>query len=543
MSSFGESEGLSTTSPLDRSATSTNEKVTALRKRLSEFMKGLEEKGRQCEERLAAVAEQHELEIASAYNQSKTEPLVGTSNAISASELDDDGGNSVPDAWISCSSASATPIKSERSAAASTATSTPIQMASVSSFSSDSQQRRRSKSVDASAASQQLAKEKQSAPVPSASSGTPKEQRELMGPPAPPPPIRSSVSATNLTSVSDSLKIKPIYINSRQYAVLNMLGKGGSSKVYQVYDEEHQRCLAVKCVDLRDAELVVRRAYENEIKLLERLQKSNRVVRLFDYEKRGDDLFVLMEKGDTDFSTFLKGRRNELSDKLVSFYWAEMLQCVKVIHEAGIVHSDLKPCNFLLVGGNLKLIDFGIASAIPSNKTAVTKDSQMGTINYMSPETIKSTASSSQEARFKIPLKSDVWSLGCILYNMVYGRTPFQHIANTYSKMLAIVDPNTPIQFPPTPIANPQLINVMQLCLRRDPKQRPSVPELLEHPYLSKSRPTPPMTSFDSPGVDQEELLQLGKRLGENTPRTNARLLKRVLGQVQAGQHLDLDQM
>ena len=62
---------------------------------------------------------------------------------------------------------------------------------------------------------------------------------------------------------------------------------------------------------------------------------------------------------------------------------------IQVIHEAGIIHSDLKPANFLVVAGTLKLIDFGIASSVQSDKTSVIKDTQMGTFNFMSPETIE----------------------------------------------------------------------------------------------------------------------------------------------------------
>ena len=65
-----------------------------------------------------------------------------------------------------------------------------------------------------------------------------------------------------------------------------------------------------------------------------------------------------------------------------------LLQAVHTIHEARIVHSDLKPANFLMVEGTLKLIDFGIAKAIQSDTTSIARESQVGTLNYLSPEAI-----------------------------------------------------------------------------------------------------------------------------------------------------------
>ena len=100
-----------------------------------------------------------------------------------------------------------------------------------------------------------------------------------------------------------------------------------------------------------------------------------------------------------------------------------MLQAVHVIHEEKIVHSDLKPANFVVVRGQLKLIDFGIANAIANDTTNIHRESQVGTVNYMSPEAIEL-----QEGlrRFKVGRPSDIWSLGCILYQMITGVPPFR---------------------------------------------------------------------------------------------------------------------
>eukprot|EP00117_Sycon_ciliatum_P021463 scpid59446/ scgid3659/ Dual specificity protein kinase TTK; ESK; PYT len=206
------------------------------------------------------------------------------------------------------------------------------------------------------------------------------------------------------------------------------------------------------------------------------------------------NILMIMECGDCDLATFLQ-RQSEFLPHYVDGLWIQMIRCVRVIHEQRIVHSDLKPANFVFFSGTLKLIDFGIAAKLIGDVTSIARDARIGTPNYMAPECIRAQGSASL---CKANPKSDVWSLGCILYRMIYGRTPFQHIADPVSKFCAIVDKRQEISFPP--LRSASALNVLKRCLVRNLRVRASVSDLMSTPlnYASQLQPAANTTSVSS---------------------------------------------
>uniref|UniRef100_A0A4W6E699 Dual specificity protein kinase TTK n=1 Tax=Lates calcarifer TaxID=8187 RepID=A0A4W6E699_LATCA len=331
-----------------------------------------------------------------------------------------------------------------------------------------------------------------------------------------------------------ALSNESITIKGKQFFILKMIGRGGSSKVYQVLDHKKQ-LFAVKFVDLEEADAQTIESYKNEIEHLNHLQQySDQIIKLYDYEMTNSYIYMLMECGNLDLNTWLRNRKtvNPLERK---FYWKNMLEAVHTIHKHGIVHSDLKPANFVIVNASLKLIDFGIANRIQPDVTSIMKDSQVGTLNYMPPEAIKDTSSQPGKARSKISPKGDVWSLGCILYCMTYGKTPFQSITNQITKLHAIIDPSHKIEFPD--ISEKDLLDVLKRCLVRNPRERISIAELLEHPYLQLK----PQASPEPEGPCNSDLQRILTDLAAlQSPNSIIRAANNLAKMCSSGRKLDV---
>ncbi|KAK6460858.1 protein kinase [Scheffersomyces coipomensis] len=300
----------------------------------------------------------------------------------------------------------------------------------------------------------------------------------------------------------DNKKKKTIIINGVHYEKLELLGRGGTSKVYKVKALANNRLYAIKKVTFDQFDESCVKGFKGEIDLLLKLKHADRVVKLVDHAVGEGSIYLIMECGDIDLAHVLQNKlasKSVLDLNFVRYHAIEVFKCVQAVHESGIVHSDLKPANFLFVRGILKIIDFGIANAVPDHTANIYRESQIGTPNYMAPEALVEVNQSfpglpmsdqnlsNQRNTWKVGKPSDVWSCGCIIYQMIYGKPPYGGYSGN-QRIMAIVNPQVKIQFPnkgiggvPVPIS---AIELMKNCLERNPNDRWTVDRCLTSDFL-----------------------------------------------------------
>ncbi len=250
------------------------------------------------------------------------------------------------------------------------------------------------------------------------------------------------------------------------FVALRKIGQGGMGTVYEGRQIQFERLVAIKVLSklhLTDTQILAR--FEREAKSVARIAHPN-VVRLIDSGiEDGDIAYIIME--------YVRGvelsnvAETELSGQFIVHVAHQVLNALSEAHAMNVIHRDLKPDNIMITsedGDNhfVKVLDFGLASLTDSSKITVSGQA-LGTPWYMSPE--QATASPVTEA-------SDIYSLGCVLYELATSKPPFPG-NRPFNVMMQHVNAQVPplIQRPEVEISNKMVAFILK-CLEKQPSDR-----------------------------------------------------------------------
>jgi len=202
-----------------------------------------------------------------------------------------------------------------------------------------------------------------------------------------------------------------------RYAVGELLGRGGMAEVYLATDQVLDRPVAVKILGSwlsSDATFIER--FRREALAAARISHPN-LVAVYDAGSEGDLHYIVMEHVPGETLADVLGRERRIPPVRATEIASSVGDALAVAHAAGIVHRDVKPANVMLTpDGRVKLMDLGIARGI-EGESITRASSILGTAGYVSPE---------QARGERVDHRSDIYSLGCVLYEMLTGRQPFE---------------------------------------------------------------------------------------------------------------------
>jgi Tol biopolymer transport system component/tRNA A-37 threonylcarbamoyl transferase component Bud32 len=262
------------------------------------------------------------------------------------------------------------------------------------------------------------------------------------------------------------------------YEIQSPLGAGGMGEVYRALDTRLDRIVAVKILPSRLSEdPQARERFEREARTISSLNHPN-ICTLHDVGHQNGVDYLVMEylEGETLASRLNKGA---LAPDQVLKYGIEICEGLEMAHRTGVVHRDLKPGNIMLTKTGVKLMDFGLAKSLPMHASAAAnltvtlssvaansplteKGTVIGTFQYMSPEQVQGK---------EVDGRSDIFSLGAVLYEMVTGKRAFAGKSQLSVAMAILEDEPAPIGSvkPLTPVA---LDHAIVCCLAKNPEGR-----------------------------------------------------------------------
>lgn len=289
------------------------------------------------------------------------------------------------------------------------------------------------------------------------------------------------------------------------YRLISQIGEGGMGSVYLA---EHiylsNRKVAIKALHkqmLSNEE--VRLRFRNEAATLSQIEHEN-IVRIFDYIESQEGYFLIMEFVDgLTLEDYINNVSGPLNNERAIHVMKMMLKGFGFAHKMGIVHRDVKPSN-IIVSNDLsviKILDFGVAKLLGDNSNMTKHGTQMGTVYYMSPEQVKGQ---------HVDQRSDIYSLGVTLYQMVTGVNPYQGYTTEYDVFNLIV--NQPLSDPRDiyPGVTNQIVQIVSRATHKNIDGRfASCEEMLNDLVADESQFDNPVvnlsTTMDKPPEIKEE--------------------------------------
>ena len=253
------------------------------------------------------------------------------------------------------------------------------------------------------------------------------------------------------------------------YEILEPLGAGGMGEVYRARDSRLARDVALKILPGDFAADSDRRArFEREARAAGQIQHPN-ILAILDIGAHDNLPFIVTEllEGETLRERLRPG---PLPQRKAIEIASQVARGLGAAHEKGVVHRDIKPENiFISSDGHVKILDFGLArvspqESAPPDATLTLKTASgivLGTAAYMSPEQVRGLAADS---------RSDIFSLGSVLYEMISGRRPFS--GSTYADLISAILRQDPAQLPPGSKILPALDRIIRRCLEKSPAER-----------------------------------------------------------------------
>jgi len=256
------------------------------------------------------------------------------------------------------------------------------------------------------------------------------------------------------------------------YEIVAPLGAGGMGEVWRAHDSRLGRDVAIKALPqalARDPESLAR--FDREARLLASLNHPN-IAAIYGLEDASGVPHLVLELVEGE-SLAARVARGALKPRVALQVAVQVASAIEAAHERGIVHRDLKPGNVMLdASGTVKVLDFGLAkgagdamdasSDSPTMVGATAPGMILGTAAYMSPEQARGLA---------VDRRSDVWSFGCILFEMLTGRPAFA--GATVSDLIARILEREPDWQALPPALPTRVRNVLKRCLRKDAEERP----------------------------------------------------------------------